>query len=384
MGRVLLVVEGQTERAGFQQADVAMQFYLAGFSVHPKVVGKPGHKGGVRAFEKVLSEIVALLKQEPQSKISTFFDFYALPLETWPGYPQSTALPPAQAVAQIEAGMTAAVNAALPNLMPGRFVPYIQLFEFEALLFSDPARMALAFGNPALEATFAAIVAQCGGCETINNNPETAPSKRIKEHFPGYVKGSSATAHAPIIMGQIAQTNWQQLLRSLPKTAVYVAQSTCLKMWNLEASFPLWRDYAGTSSTAMCCGRLSSPLSAITSRLFGHSGQLCVQQTMRSQPCGSCPCNLKFRLSYSNSIRTRSHRSGPTNRFASQSGNPGFIDSTKNPILSAMAPKRKITPFSLIGACCITAISSRAPKTGRLIAPCLRSFRETHRLLWFR
>ena len=224
MGRVLIVVEGPTERASLQQADVAMQFIARGFSVHPKVVGKPGHKGGVRSFQKVLREIVALLKQEPHAKVSTLFDFYALPLADWPGHPQSAVIPPAQAVVQIEAAMTTAVAAELPNLQPGRFIPYIQLFEFEALLFSDPAAMATSFGNLALDATFAEIVAACGGCEHIDNGPQTAPSKRIAEVFPAYKKGGGLSAHAPIILGQIARTNWPQLLTACPRFAAWLDQ----------------------------------------------------------------------------------------------------------------------------------------------------------------
>ena len=224
MGRVLVVVEGPTERAALQQPDVAMQFYLSGYSIHPKVVGKPGHKGGVRSFGKVLPEILALLKQEPHAKVTTLFDFYALPLEDWPGYPQSATLPAAQAVAAIELGMAAAVAAALPNIRPERFVPYIQLFEFEALLFADPTAMAQVFGNPGLEPTFSGIVAQCGGCERIDDGPTTAPSKRIQQYFPGYIKGSGPNAHAPLILGQIARANWPRLLAACPRFAAWLGQ----------------------------------------------------------------------------------------------------------------------------------------------------------------
>jgi len=224
MGRILVVVEGPTERASLQQTDVAAQCFQQGFSIHPKVVGKPGHKGGVRSFERVLPEILAFLRQEPQAKVTTLFDFYALPLADWPGHPQSAALPPAQAVTHIEAGMAAAVAAALPNLMPGRFIPYIQLFEFEALLFADPAAMAQTFGNPALEPTFAGIVAACGGCEAIDNGPTTAPSKRIEAAFPAYKKGGGLNAHAPLILGQIARENWPQLLTACPRFAHWLGQ----------------------------------------------------------------------------------------------------------------------------------------------------------------
>lgn len=52
--------------------------------------------------------------------------------------------------------------------------------------------------------------------------------------------------------------------------------------------------------------------SSTTSSVKGHSGQLWRQQTMTSQPSTACPCSRKFRLSYSNSIRTRCHWPVPT------------------------------------------------------------------------
>lgn len=134
MRRILVVVEGQTERAAFQQYHVAGLCGSRGFSIQPRIVGRPGHKGGVRSFQKVLPEILALLKQEPQSRVSTFFDFYRLPLANWPGYPESSILPPIRAVALIEAAMAAEVKKAIPDLAPERFIPYVQLHEFEALL----------------------------------------------------------------------------------------------------------------------------------------------------------------------------------------------------------------------------------------------------------
>lgn len=222
MGRVLVIVEGPTERAALEHPDVACQFYTAGFSVHPKVRGKPGHKGGTRPFESVLKEIVALLRQEPTAKVTTLFDFYGLRLADWPGAPLTATMPPAQAVETIEHGMSAAVAERIPNLMPGRFIPYIQLYEFEALLFADPDAMAHTFGSPALSATFAQVVADCGGCEAINNGPTTAPAKRIESAFPSYKKGKGLNAHAPLILGQIARTNWPRLLTECPRFAAWL------------------------------------------------------------------------------------------------------------------------------------------------------------------
>jgi hypothetical protein len=77
------------------------------------------------------------------------------------------------------------------------------MHELEALLFSSPEAMAGAFENPGLALSFSEIVRQCGECEEIDDNPDTAPSRRIAKLFPGYRKGGSLLAHAPIIAKRI-------------------------------------------------------------------------------------------------------------------------------------------------------------------------------------
>src|SRR5262245_47534947 len=87
---------------------------------------------------------------------------------------------------------------------------------------------------------------------------------------------------------------------------------------------------------------LTTSLSSTTSS--GHSGQLCSQQTITSQPLGSCPWIRKFRLSYSNSIRTRWHMPPSIRRNPSPSGNAPWMRDNTYPSSSHKAPKRKITP----------------------------------------
>ena len=69
-----------------------------------------------------------------------------------------------------------------------RFVPFVVMHEFEALLFSDCAAFARAIGRPALSGSFQAIRDQFDSPEDINDSPTTAPSKRVQELIPGYEK----------------------------------------------------------------------------------------------------------------------------------------------------------------------------------------------------
>jgi len=89
------------------------------------------------------------------------------------------------------------------NFLPDRFVPYIQMYELEALLFAEPDEMAAVFEYPDLSVKFSQIVMECGGCERIDDDPHTAPAKRIEALFPNYKKGAGIRAHAPVILERI-------------------------------------------------------------------------------------------------------------------------------------------------------------------------------------
>jgi hypothetical protein len=212
--RVLAVVEGQTEFSVLNST-VAPHLGHMGVYLYPKVVGRPGHKGGVyRTFDSVSGEIVTLFKQEPSATITTFFDFYAMP-EDWPGVRQAkhakaNGLAIAEVARIVEDAwrVELAAKTAILN-RPANFMPYVQMHELETLLFTSPKHMAEGFLQPQLEASFMQIVEECGGCEEINEHPQRAPSKRIETLFPGYRKGRDRNKredrrpHAPIIAERI-------------------------------------------------------------------------------------------------------------------------------------------------------------------------------------
>ncbi len=69
-----------------------------------------------------------------------------------------------------------------------RLIPYIQLHEFEALLFSDPSMLASAIGQPKLASEFQAVRDSVSNPEEINEGIQTAPSKRIERIYPAFDK----------------------------------------------------------------------------------------------------------------------------------------------------------------------------------------------------
>ena len=69
-----------------------------------------------------------------------------------------------------------------------RFIPFIQMYEFEGLLFSDPKKMALGMDKQNLMDHFQKISDGFTTPEHINNSQQTAPSKRILSVITEYEK----------------------------------------------------------------------------------------------------------------------------------------------------------------------------------------------------
>lgn len=74
------------------------------------------------------------------------------------------------------------------QLGPDRFLPYVQMHEFEGLLFSDPDAFATGIGKSSLADKIREIAQQFDSPEDINDRPDKAPSKRIAKLMPGYAK----------------------------------------------------------------------------------------------------------------------------------------------------------------------------------------------------
>lgn len=80
------------------------------------------------------------------------------------------------------------------------------MHEFEALLFSDCGILAEVLQQPQSGAVFSGIVTECGEPEAIDDDPATAPSKRILSVVPGYQK----VLHGPIAAQRIGLDKLRQ------------------------------------------------------------------------------------------------------------------------------------------------------------------------------
>lgn len=190
---VNIVVEGPSER-NFLNSVVAPHLGVAGVFILPSVVGSPGHKGGCIKFERVLTDIENYLKQRPDTLVSTMVDYFRLDVH-WPGMLQiqerlnsGETISLSEKAEVLHRATFNAVQAKLPEIafLEKRFVPYIQMHEFEALLFSDGDVLAERMGiSPS---RIEAVIAEYDTPEHINMDPEKAPSKRIEQLAGKYKK----------------------------------------------------------------------------------------------------------------------------------------------------------------------------------------------------
>lgn len=194
MKRLYLLVEGQTEETFIRELLVP-HYARHGLFITPIIVRtSPGYKGGVTSYGKIKPQITRLCRQDRAACVSTMFDLYALPND-FPGkgsaqYPANGS--GAQKAAFLEDALKQDVN-------EHNFIPHLMVHEFEALLFVQPDKFAAWSDAPEVVASLGMIAQQQQSPEDINDDPRTAPSKRILALMPEYEK----TFHGPLIVCDI-------------------------------------------------------------------------------------------------------------------------------------------------------------------------------------
>jgi hypothetical protein len=193
--RVVVIVEGQTEES-FVNDVLAEAMWPAEVYLTPILLGVPGHKGGRTSYARVKKDVLLHLKQDKAAYCSTMLDFYGLG-PGFPGTPVPIGLTSIAKAARVEQAMKADVCELVPDLRPDvRFLPYVQMHEYEGLLFSDPRLFAEAINQRHLAEAFQEVRAGFPTPEDIDDDPITAPSKRILRAFGSYRKVLDGTIAA--------------------------------------------------------------------------------------------------------------------------------------------------------------------------------------------
>ncbi len=139
------------------------------------------YKGGITSYRKVKNDLLLLLADSSADIVTTMIDYYALP-DDFPEYSKKPKGSPYERVEFLE-------NEFHNDISNKKFIPYLQLHEFEALVFANYSGLTNVFTEQRDEMEeVKSIVKAFKSPEEINEGRETAPSKRLKKIFGNYRK----------------------------------------------------------------------------------------------------------------------------------------------------------------------------------------------------
>lgn len=164
------------------------------------------YRGGLAEYERTKKDILAWIREDdhPQCRFTTMFDLYALPAD-FPGYQEAKSKnDPYRRVEILEAAFADDIN-------DHRFVPYIQLHEFEALVFAEPQKLASEYleHKQPIRNLVKLLNEMNGNPELIDDGKDTAPSKRILSEIPEYDKANVG----PMIVERIVEMSGIEVLK---------------------------------------------------------------------------------------------------------------------------------------------------------------------------
>ena len=178
---IYFVVEGDTEEQFVK--NVLEQHFADKCYVQPiKITTNPnlGKRGGFTTYKHLKTDVENLLRQKREKIITTFVDYFRIPNDV-PNYADC------RNIKDIDERIRCLETAIQKDIGSDDFIPYIQKYEFEALLFSSNIGFESYYENKIAKET-AKIIASFPNPEEINERPDTSPSNRLKKIVPTYSK----------------------------------------------------------------------------------------------------------------------------------------------------------------------------------------------------
>jgi hypothetical protein len=185
MKRVIIVCEGETEKE-FCTKILSPSFSQKNIFIQSPLIKKS--MGGIVKWAELKKQILLHLKNDTSAYTTTFIDYYGLYKKyQFPEWEEAMKIADKnKRMVFLENAMLMDIDASLRN----RFLPYMQLHEFEGLLFNDinvfyeqiPKNELV--GIKELQQTFR----DYDNPEMINDKRETSPSHRLERIVEGYNK----------------------------------------------------------------------------------------------------------------------------------------------------------------------------------------------------
>ncbi len=185
MKRVIIICEGPTEKEFC--SDVLQPWFIKkNIVIQTPLIKKSG--GGIVPWESLKKQIENHLKQDTSAWVTLLIDYYGIPEKyNYPKWEEAhRELNKTRRMVILENGMKQDITDNLRN----KFIPYIQLHEFEGLLFNNIDVFIRNFEKAEFNdfKGFKSIFDTYSNPEDINDRPESAPSKRLLHHIEGYDK----------------------------------------------------------------------------------------------------------------------------------------------------------------------------------------------------
>lgn len=186
MKRLEIIVEGETESNFVSQALAPYLESLGlieAYRVCPIIIRtNPNHRGGMSKYTHLKSDILNCLSSSDKDlTVSMMIDFF--------GLPSNVPRPKNYDCIKSDYDKVKAIEQCInEDIDDYRFIPYIQLHEFEALLFVSKVGFDYCYGNDSRVELLKKIVDSYENPEDINTSPSGAPSKRILAIIPEYQK----------------------------------------------------------------------------------------------------------------------------------------------------------------------------------------------------
>lgn len=191
MKRLNILVEGTTEELFVKQVlyPHLINFGIITFVQKWFTSRSSGAKGGSSNYDYIHNHLTRWIKQEghnPDVNFSVMVDLYSFPRDGNTVYDHE--------IKAIKGGLEKALKLeekikAKTNF--NRFIPYVQLHEFEALILANPQSLNTFYTDKQKEVNQLMQEIEGMNPEDINETPEGAPSKRIIKHLAIYKKQKS-------------------------------------------------------------------------------------------------------------------------------------------------------------------------------------------------
>ncbi len=178
MKRILIMCEGQTEQEFCKKT-------LAPYFLQKDIIIKNSSWNGIKHWQRIKLDVENQLKGDETLKVSTFLDYYGTnDNREFPDWEQAHQKFPANTSKRLDF-IENAMKQAIDSNLQWRFLPYLQLHEFEALLFIDEKKFCSQFiendfhknGKQELSKIFT----NYPNPEDINKSRQTSPSHRLEE-----------------------------------------------------------------------------------------------------------------------------------------------------------------------------------------------------------